>query len=35
MSWLLQEKPDPAKRTKLYASPGKSVVDAWRFGVFK
>jgi ABC-type glycerol-3-phosphate transport system substrate-binding protein len=35
MSWLLQEKPDLAKRTKLYPSPGKNVVDAWCFGVFK
>lgn len=35
MSWLLQEKPDLAKRTKLYPSPGRNVVDAWCFGVFK
>ena len=35
MPWLLQEKPDLAKRTKLYPSPGENVVDAWRFGVFK
>jgi hypothetical protein len=35
MSWLLEEKPDLVKRTKLYPSPGKSVVDARCFGVFK
>lgn len=35
MSWLMQEKPDLAKRTKLYLRPGKSVVDTWCFGAFK
>jgi len=35
MSWLTQEKPELARRTKLYPSPGRGVVDAWCFGVFK
>jgi multiple sugar transport system substrate-binding protein len=35
MSWLLQEKPELAKRTQLYPSPGRNVVDTWCFGVFK
>ena len=35
MSWLIQEKPDLAKRSKLYPSPGRNAVDSWCFGAFK